>query len=1020
MNEGQNNTELPKNELKIGDELFGFKLMDISPLPEYQALGIYAQHRASGAEVFHLLNTDEENLFCFGFQTAPQDSTGVAHILEHAVLCGSKKYPLKDSFITLAQGSLQTFLNAMTYPDKTLYPGSTINRQDYFNMMSVYGDAVFNPLLPKWVFDQEAWRMEVDAQEQVSINGIVYNEMKGNYSSAESIAGDLAKSLILPSGPYRHDSGGNPDNIPQLTHKDLLDFHKKYYCPANCRIFLCGNIDTAEQLRFLDREFFAQLPAGKPAPPIGLEPRWSTPKRFSLPAPGEETSGSIAIISWLLGDVSDVDERLLYQFLGELLLGHEGSPLARALVDSQIGEDLAPVNGSQSGLREGVFSVSLRGVPQERIGEFEELVFSTLQKLVSEGISAKDIQATLSRIEFSNREIQRAGGPYSLVHMNRSYAAWLHGRHPSSTLRVQPALARLRQRLAQNEGFLEEQIKKLFLENSHHAFIEVQGKKGYSEEVEKKRLKAINLRYAALRPEEKSDIKKAEEALHLAQSKVESDSERACIPHLTTEDLSPVYPKQAFELSEGQGLPIAMSPVHTNGISYVNLLLPLDRVAVEDYYWLPLFSRFLTAVSVGDLDYGQVATQRTQLYGNFFTYASSSQPLPGAPQSLAFPSGIFDVGNRDFFYIRMSFLDENTDQALAFARQSLELACFDDKKRLNDILLEAKNNSEQSLAMNGGHWAYLRASKRITRSKAIGEIWSGLSQRNFINQLSQIFEGEGKAKVAHSSLKNIGDFSSIVVKLNSLRKAIFDAGLLAHLVGEKKQCTKLKQAIVQNFADLGPPRPRDTAKYQEEIWQNLIYDNKSQDEVYVSPKSQTSFSAFLFPASVVGQKSFAAELVLANYLSTVVFWEEIRMKGGAYGAWAYTSGIDALFSCSSYRDPDPARSIGVFKSALDTLAQRPLSSAELEKTIIGAYSSETGPKTPRAQAFGTFVRRINGISPEIRDKKLLDMLNLSPEELRQAAQNLLKAIDSANYAVFTTPGQAEEIGSALELLPKEV
>ncbi|MDR2134900.1 MAG: insulinase family protein, partial [Treponema sp.] len=331
--------------VKKGEHIHNFEILDVVDLPELDAKGIWARHE-SGAGLFHVCNDSEENLFAFAFATPPEDSSGAAHILEHSVLCGSERYPLKDAFIALAQGSLQTFLNAWTFPDKTMYPASSVNEKDYFNLMSVYGDAVFRPLLTEWTFMQEGWRLEAAEKDGLAYSGVVYNEMKGAYSSMDAYAGLWSVKAVMPGTPYAFESGGDPDCIPSLSWEALKEFHRSRYSPGNCRIFLAGNIPTEKQMEFLDRVCLAGLPAGKPLPRPARTLPWNESRfvRVSCPGSGDETKPQ-AFVSWLCSDTADAVKTTALACLAEILLGHDGSPLTRALIESGLGEDLSPSSG---------------------------------------------------------------------------------------------------------------------------------------------------------------------------------------------------------------------------------------------------------------------------------------------------------------------------------------------------------------------------------------------------------------------------------------------------------------------------------------------------------------------------------------------------------------------------------------------------------------------------------------------------------------------------------------------------
>ena len=477
-----------KTSLKKGQVLdSGFSILDVVDLSELKAIGIWAKHKKSGVEVFHVLNDDDENLFSFSFTTYPTDNTGLPHILEHSVLCGSERYPLKDAFIVLAQGSLQTFLNAMTFPDKTVYPASSTNEHDYFNLMSVYGDSVFRPLLPEWTFMQEGHRYEFAADAdnpdgKLSITGVVYNEMKGAYSSQDSYAGLWSVKAILPDTPYAFESGGDPVEIPQLTYEDLKQFHKNRYAPANCRIFLAGNISTEKQLDFLNKEVFSTIDKGKACDEIHKVKKWKKPKTFNIPYPAGSDNKSTIFVSWLCCDATQVNESISLAALTEILLGHDGSPLTRVLIESGLGEDITPVSGLEGEIRETLFVAGLKGVkgdPQNMGEKIEALIMTELNRLAVEGIPPQEIEAALLAMEFSQREIRRSGGPFSLVWMRRSLRSWLHGSKPWESLLLKPMMEHIKNSLAENPKYFESLIQKYFLDNPHRALVILEPKEDF-------------------------------------------------------------------------------------------------------------------------------------------------------------------------------------------------------------------------------------------------------------------------------------------------------------------------------------------------------------------------------------------------------------------------------------------------------------------------------------------------------------------------------------------------------------
>ncbi|MCL2609526.1 MAG: insulinase family protein, partial [Treponema sp.] len=570
----------------------GFCILDIVDLAEIGSTGIWARHEASGAEVFHILNDDSENLFSFAFATAPEDDTGVAHILEHIVLCGSKNYPLKDVFLELYQGSLQTSLNAMTSPDKTYYPASSINEHDYFNLMSIYGDAVFRPLLSRWAFLQEGCRREIvkseDGTEKLAITGVVYNEMKGAYSSLETYAGYWSLKAVLPDTPYAFEFGGNPESIPDLDWEALKEFHRKRYSPANCRIFLAGNIPTERQLDFLAEKFFSTTAeTGMRMPPVARQPRWIKPREYEVDCPAGSDSKPTVFVSWLCGETADWTESVSLLLLTEILLGHDGSPLLKPLVESGLGEDLTPVSGLERELAETVFTVGLQGVPLENKPKVEALIFEELARIAKEGIPKDDLEAALLALEFSQREIKRAGGPFSFVWMRRSFRGWMHGRAPWETLLFEPAMAEIKTRLAADPTYFEKLISRYLLENPHRALVTIKPEADFVARQEAALEEKLARTLASLTAGEKRAILDDGIELERIQGEEESDEALASIPHLSRKDLIPEVERIPRREEDLKGIPALCHELHTNGISYVKLAFPLDLLPEEDYPWFP-------------------------------------------------------------------------------------------------------------------------------------------------------------------------------------------------------------------------------------------------------------------------------------------------------------------------------------------------------------------------------------------------------------------------------------------------
>ena len=1014
--------------MEKGEHINNFEIIDIVNLEELKARGIWARHK-SGAEVFHVLNDDPENLFSFAFSTAPEDSSGVSHILEHSVLCGSEKYPLKDTFLVLAQGSLQTFLNAWTFPDKTVYPASSTNEKDYFNLMSVYADAVFRPLLSEWTFMQEGWRL-VPSKTGLEYTGVVYNEMKGSYSSMDSYAGHWSIKSVMPGTPYAFESGGDPDHIPGLSWDGLRAFHRSRYAPANCRVFLAGNIPTEKQFSCLDN-CLAGLEGGNAAAAIPKTVRWDKNVTIRVPCPGKEKPQ--AIVSWLCTDSADTAETMALACLAEILLGHDGSPLTRALIESGLGEDLSPVMGLEAELRETVFSAGLRGVSVENGNTenacrlVEGLILDILRRLLNEGIPKEEIDAALLNMEFSHKEIKRSHGPYSLVWMRRSLRTWLYGKRPWDSLLFMPSFSELKRRIAggfetdaegkNHNKYLESLLDKYLLSNPHRALVIIEGEADYLEKKEAERAALLKEKEKNLSLTEKKLLREKNNTLEKLQVEKESKEALDSIPHLVRSDLTVEIVTVPAELtSPGMGsVPCVIHPLFTNGVSYVDMAFPVDVLEPEDYPWLPFFARSTVSMGLPGLDYGEVSTLLARTAGGFYALLETGSVAP--PQTATEWLGMGQNSNcampaeylgRDWIVYRIKALDEKLPTALDLARRLIIEADFSDLRRLQDLAVEMKNDGDSSLAPSGHSYASGRSGKFFSRSRAVDELWNGIDQIPFSHALAAMDMGELKAR------------------MEKIRGKLVSAGLIMNITtSDEAMGNALKAAECLN-AFGGPKTANPDCRNREKFF-DLLQNRRKQTglapgnraEVFASPSLQVGFAAMSLGSAPYGSAEQAAELVFSHELSTGALWESIRMMGGAYGAFAHPDNLEGVFSFSTYRDPDPLRSLGSFPRILKKRGSEGIGQDSLEKVIIGAFSRETRPHSPVEKGFSEFLRQLYGISGSHRLSRLRNIVSLNAEATNAAAKRLANAAQEGPcYPVIIAGKKAAE--SAAKKLKVEV
>ena len=987
-----------------GQKIHGFEIIDIEELGELKATGVFARHLVTGLEVYHLLNDDEENLFAYGFMTPPSDSTGVAHILEHSVLCGSKNYPLKDPFLVLAKQSVKTFLNAMTFPDKTVYPASSMVEADYFNLMSVYGDAVFFPLLDEWIFRQEGHRFEFADDGKVSVQGVVFNEMRGNYSSFESIAGDWSLRSLLDGTPYSHDSGGDPADIPALTPEQFREFHAKYYHPANCRVFLCGNIATERQLELLETKFLGSFgPAEKPLP---VEPvrRFDKPRRFEIPAPaGDEKDFSKAtvMLNWLLPDSTDTVSLMEANLVSEILLGHDGAPLSRILLESGLGEDIAPSSGLETEIRHMCFSIGLRGVSRERAGEVERLIMDTLEKLAADGIPPDEIETAVRSIDFSNREIRRSGGPFALTLMRRSLRGWIHGFGPSATLRYVPAFEEVKKRLASDPAYLPKLLSAWFTANVHRTLVTVYPDAAFEKRLEEQLASRVRLFEAGLDNTAKAAFIDAQKAFFAKQKEADAPEQLALIPHISKKDL----PLAADRIETGIRLcgavPVLVHEQPTNGIAYADFAVPVDMFSPEDYPLLPFFASVLTGMGLDGMGWADVSALSARLTGGLGTMLFSSSAVPGTVLPAELGS---DTASRDYLIMRVKMLEEMAGDTLDLVFRFFRKADFSDTKRLTDLLMEYRNDLDSSLAPSGHQYALSRAAACTGRSKAVDEIWNGLAQVRFVRELSD-------------KIHNPAFASELAARLEGFRERLSSSGMIINLTGTPSILETLLSRLAEHAAGVTAPVPPSGAAdihfYElagtgPHTDDPSSFSSSSSSVELVSASLQVGFAAAVLPSPRYGTADQPVDTVFGHWLASGLLWEKVRTAGGAYGAFSYPDSLEDIFVLSTYRDPMPLKSLAVFRESLELAAAMTIDEISLEKTITGCYSREIQPRSPSDKGFTAFIRILYGITDECRRKKIERMVSVTPADMQNCAKRLLADWPTVRAAVLAGKKQLKD------------
>jgi len=982
----------------------GFKIISKTALDEMQAEGIFARHCATGLEVYHIHNDDNENLFAFAFMTAPENGSGVAHILEHSVLCGSKNYPLKDPFLILSKQSVKTFLNAMTFPDKTVYPASSILEKDYFNLMSVYGDAVFFPLLKRETFEQEGHRLELDEAGKPYFSGVVLNEMRGAYADFDSGVDRELRYSLLQNTVYAHDSGGFPPDIAKLSYEDFCAFHKKYYHPVNCKVFLYGNIETEKQLAFLQEHFLKFFEPAERPPLIPAIMPYPAPRVYSAAAPageGKNPDKLTVTMNWLLPESADIDRLMDCMFLEEVLLGHDGAPLQKKLLDCPFAEDVYPYNGGQADLKNICFTLGLADIDKSAEHRFEAFILSGLEEIARDGFEPQLIETALNSLDFCNREIIRSGGPFSLVLMRRALRGWIHGFAPETSLRYIPAFQRLKQRISENLRYTQNLIKTLLLDNPHRTTVSVHPDPRFCEKIDETLAQEAQQAADALSPAERktltADRKKSDADTEL-NSEADSGMQNL-IPHISKEELPPLEPPIPEYIEYAGKVPVIAHEQPTNGITYLDLAIPADSLSAEDYTYLTLYTAALSSMGTKTQTWDSVAAEFAYLTGGFsaVTFSAGKHRTAEAPVFFDNALRAEDVVDRDWILIRAKMLPEYIEPAVNRIFSYLNGISFADEKRLKDIFIQLKNDLDPLPSYSGHTLASLYAASAYSGSKRAENLWTGVPQLRFLR---------GKYTALEQKPAAIG---GLVRKLEAIHGKLMRSGLIVKVCGTAADVSSIKKALFPHLQQFGFPH-RGTGGFRAEPFERPAALSAFPSAV------QVGFAAQLVPA-VFDENEYGASIVYAQWLETGALWETIRVKGGAYGVSAYPDSATALFTLTTYRDPTPLKSLAVIRDCIEKSITAPLTDSEMEALITGTYSIALQPRTPAQRSSAAFSRLLNGITHQTRMRIIEGIIACTKERMNRFAERLVASVSGSTAAVICSETALRQTVDTLGLPP---
>lgn len=942
-----------------------YELKQKSRIDEIGVDTLILEHKKTKAKVFLMPCDDENKVFAIGFRTPVDDSTGVPHILEHSVLCGSEKYPCKDPFIELAKGSLNTFLNAMTYPDKTVYPVASCNDKDFENLMGVYLDAVFKPNIHREekIFRQEGWHYELDSPEgELTYNGVVYNEMKGVYSSADGILERAIGKVLYENHTYGEESGGDPANIPELTYEAFKDFHKRYYHPSNSYIFLYGNCDMDAMLEKIDAEYLSQYDRLEIDSTIPLPKKWNESKEatFDYPISDSEEESKTGILSYDVAVDCELDalEATAMQILDYLLLEVPGAPLQEALVDAGIGDDVS--GGFSGGIRLPYFSVTARNTSIDKKDEFVKIVTSVLKEQADGALDKQALKAAINVLEFRSREADYGSMPKGLIYGLQSFDSWLYDADPTIYLRFEGIFKELKARV--DGDYFEGLIKKWLIDNEYKAVITLNPVKGLTQKNEdalKAKLADIK---SKLSSEEIDSIIKSTKELKEYQSEPSKKEDILKIPMLKREDIRRKVSEIKWEIREENGYKILYDDVFTSGIAYLKLIFNMKKVKAEDIPYVSLLSEIIGYIDSENYSYSEMSTETNMNSGGIGVSVDSYPNMQKNNESTL------------IFSVNAKVLYDKTDFAFEMMNEMLFKSKLTDVKRLKDIVAEVKSRTKEILLSSGHQTALNRAGST--------------------NSIDRWFSDQTRGIAYYRMLENC-NIEKLSEKLIDICHKLFTKdNLLIHVVCDEDGYKAVKKSL---FVDCYKEEHPDVFKFEE---------NENKKEAYTSA-SMVNYVARSGNFKKLGYEYDGALSVLRVLMNYDYLWNNIRVLGGAYGCSA-VFGNNGACGFATYRDPNLSKSDETFLNVPEYIRNYQGDERDITKAVIGAISEKDTPLTPLGKGLRGLSVYYGKITDEYRQRCRDEILDIDIDKIHSLAPMIEAVLKDSSVCALANESKSKE------------
>ncbi len=968
-----------------------YELLKERELPDIQSVGYLLKHRKTGARLVLIENKDENKVFNIGFRTPVSDSTGVPHIMEHSVLCGSKHFPVKDPFVELVKGSLNTFLNAMTYPDRTLYPVASCNEKDFQNLMHVYLDAVFYPNIyqKEEIFRQEGWSYEMkEKEDELKINGVVYNEMKGAFSSPNGVLSRMILASLYPDTSYQYESGGDPDVIPTLTYQQFLDFHRMFYHPSNSFIYLYGDMDMEEKLEWLDREYLGKFEAISVNSAVKKQMPFAEVKEIRKPysvAEGEDTKNA-AYLSYnvSIGEGQDVTLCTAFEILKYTLLSSPGAPLKKALLEAKIGAEV--VGSFDMELKGAYLSIVAKNTQLEKKEQFLSIITDTLTKICETGLDKKALEAAINTLEFQYREADFGRYPKGLMYSLQIFGSWIYQEeNPFDYLDCNKVFAWLRTQIA--TGYFERLIREKILDNSHASIVILEPQSGLTTKREEALAAALREKKALFSEAEIEEIVSRTKHLKQYQDEPSKKEDLEKIPLLSREDIGKKAMDYPNEVREEEGTKVLFQNLYTNGIGYISFLFLAEGLTKEELKYASLLKNVLGFMDTKKHSYGELANEIDFHTGGLSASISTYLNCQDAKTNCT----AFEVSGKALY--------EKQDYLFSLAEEMMFETEFTDSRRLYEIIAEIKSRA-QAQALSGGHsLAVMHALAYLSPGYRKMDQTTGLEYFQFIEELEKHFE-EKKTEIAEK-------LASVAKKL--FTRENFFISYTADEEGYKQIKTKVSLLVNR------------LKKEKEEVTESKTDIDKTEKEFVIDKKnegfktsSQVQYVARVGNFRNAGYEFSGAMKILTVIMNYEYMWLNIRVKGGAYGCMSsFLRNGDSYFV--SYRDPHMDETNQVYEGIVDYVENFTVEDRDMTKYIIGTISDLDTPLTPYSKGVRALSNYMMGITNEMLQKEREEILMATQETIRGLAPAIRAVLEDGAVCAI---GSEEAIGKSEILLQK--